>query len=115
MSACVLEYIRRGIFFCFSTENGFGEVVLEKGFVARLALLTLATQKAHRAFGAMEERWCDVLLQLRVTHTYLHGAPWVVECWLLKDDTSFSFDVESNKHTELTKTKNKDTRLFFAG
>jgi hypothetical protein len=89
--------------------------VLEKGFVARLALLTLATQKAHRAFGAMEERWCDVLLQLRVTHTYLHGAPWVVECWLLKDDTSFSFDVESNKHTELTKTKNKDTRLFFAG
>jgi hypothetical protein len=88
----------------------FDEVVLEEGFVARLASLTLATYKAHRAFGAMEERWCDVMLQVYATHTYLHSAPWVVERWLLKDDTSFSFGVESNKHTELTKTKNKDAR-----
>jgi hypothetical protein len=85
-------------------------VLLEEGFVARLASLTLATHKAHRAFGAVEERWCAVMLQLRATHTYLHGAPWVVERWLLKDETSFSFGVESNKHTELTKTKNKDAR-----
>ena len=85
----------KGHLYFHLTESGFGEVLLEEGFVARLASLTLATHKAHRACGAVEERWCAVMLQLRATHTYLHGAPWVVERWLLKDDTSFSFGVES--------------------
>jgi len=64
--------------------NPLQQVLLEEGFAARLASLTLATHKA-RAFGAVEERWCAVMLQLRATHTYLHGAPWVVERWLLKE------------------------------
>jgi hypothetical protein len=108
--ACVLKFIIRGNFFFYLTESGFGEVVLEEGFVSRLASLTLVTHKTHHVFGVVQECWCAVMLKLCTTYTYLHGAPWVVERWILKDDTSFSFGVESNNHTELTKTKKKDVR-----
>ena len=57
---------------CEGCEFDLLEALLDMGYMERLASLTIQTHKL-RDFGTVEERWCQIMMRLSVTHRHCFG------------------------------------------